>query len=399
MSDELSMERVEKESGVALEERVFTVGEVVEYWEGASVRGERIGSGEPAFVKRVDGNGQYAIKMVGSSRGKFRMCGWKSVFKDGSFNKNVARRDGARVRGDARRREMAKEEAEAKFGDELRQTKLQLKQIEKRNKEKEKEREDRQKRDEIVTRTADREREKSERERMAKHKRQVEELNKELEQDREEECRDTRQLIRELRQDLKLKGEELNVAKEGSVTLQDEIGKEQRQTEKYKKACETWQARHTGLFHTQGDNGARIITLEGEVRNKTRECVALQRKLETTCSAHLEERSKRELQDQVSSPFLCVFLFLLFVVSNFLSYFSKVHEKYQKKLETTNDNEKTQRKEAEMEAGVATALVLVVHGQRQLAEEQLQVRVWVRAQAKDSKTIRDRTQQRAQQDK
>jgi hypothetical protein len=51
-----------------------------------------------------------------------------------------------------------------------------------------------------------------------------------------------------------------------------------------------------------------------------------------------------------------------------------------------------------MEAGVATALVLVVHGQRQLAEEQLQVRVWVRAQAKDSKTIRDRTQQRAQQD-
>ena len=37
--DELSMEKVEKESGVALEERVFTVGEVVEYWEGAFVRG------------------------------------------------------------------------------------------------------------------------------------------------------------------------------------------------------------------------------------------------------------------------------------------------------------------------------------------------------------------------
>ncbi len=36
-SDELSMERVEKESGVALEERVFTVGEVVEYWEGVSI--------------------------------------------------------------------------------------------------------------------------------------------------------------------------------------------------------------------------------------------------------------------------------------------------------------------------------------------------------------------------
>jgi hypothetical protein len=46
-----------------------------------------------------------------------------------------------------------------------------------------------------------------------------------MEQDREEENRDTRQLIRELRQDLKLKQEELNVAKEGSVILQDEIVK------------------------------------------------------------------------------------------------------------------------------------------------------------------------------
>ncbi len=31
VSDELSMEMVEKESGVALEVRVFTVGEIVEY--------------------------------------------------------------------------------------------------------------------------------------------------------------------------------------------------------------------------------------------------------------------------------------------------------------------------------------------------------------------------------
>ncbi len=46
-------------------------------------------------MKRVEGNGQYSIKMVGASRGKFRMCGWKCLFKDGSFNKNVARRDGA----------------------------------------------------------------------------------------------------------------------------------------------------------------------------------------------------------------------------------------------------------------------------------------------------------------
>jgi DNA repair exonuclease SbcCD ATPase subunit len=215
------MATVEKNSVESLEERVFTVGEVVEYWEGAFVRGERLGSGEPGFVKRVEGNGVYAIKMVGSSRGKFRICGWQSLFKDGSFTNNVARKYGARVRGDARLRERAKEEAEAKLGGELRQTKRELQQIEKQNKAKEKESEDRQKRDEIVTRTAERDREKAERERREKHKRQVEELHKELEQDREEENRATRQLIRELRQDLKIKVEELIVVKEGSMTLQD----------------------------------------------------------------------------------------------------------------------------------------------------------------------------------
>ena len=63
------------------------------------VRGERVGFGEPAFVKKVQGNGIYAIKMVGSSRGKFRKAGWKSLFKQGSVNKNVAVDFGARVRG------------------------------------------------------------------------------------------------------------------------------------------------------------------------------------------------------------------------------------------------------------------------------------------------------------
>ena len=76
----------ETEDVETLCERCFTVGELVEYWEGAYVRGERIGFGEPAFVKRVEGNGVYAIKMVGSMRGKFRIVGWNSLFKDGSFN-------------------------------------------------------------------------------------------------------------------------------------------------------------------------------------------------------------------------------------------------------------------------------------------------------------------------
>ena len=52
-------------------ERLFKVGELVEYWEGAYVRGYRANSGEPAYVKRVEGGEKYAIKMVGSGRGKY----------------------------------------------------------------------------------------------------------------------------------------------------------------------------------------------------------------------------------------------------------------------------------------------------------------------------------------
>jgi hypothetical protein len=48
-------------------ERVFTVGEVVEFWEGAFVLGYRQAPGAPAFVKRVEGNGLYSIKMIGSN--------------------------------------------------------------------------------------------------------------------------------------------------------------------------------------------------------------------------------------------------------------------------------------------------------------------------------------------
>ena len=58
-------------------------------------------------------------------------------------------------------------------------------------------------------------------------------------------------------------------------------------------------------------------------------------------------------------------------------HFSKVDEKYRKKLEQTNDNEKTQRRAAEMEAGVATELVLVIDDQKKAVEKELEVRWWV----------------------
>jgi len=309
---EMAMVGDEPKDGENLLERLFSVGEVVEFWEGSSVRGDRTDSGSPAFVKRVEGNGVYAIKMVGSSRGKFRICGWKSLFKDGSLNKNVARRDGARVRGDARLREMARDEAEAKFGEALKETKRDLKQVEKRNREKEKESENMRKREDVVARMAEREREKTESKRLEKHKRQLEELGKEMEQDFEENNRDTRQRIRELRQELQLQGEELQLARHREVQLEEKVIKEQRLKERHKTAGETWQAR----CKEKTDSGERVIVLEGGIKTKTRELATLEKRNETTCKMLEQEilllLQKRDQQAQVLS--VCLYTIFVFFI-------------------------------------------------------------------------------------
>ena len=115
----------------SVRERVFSVGEVVEFWEGAFIRGYRQAPGAPAFVKRVEGNGLYSIKMVGSNRGKFRVVGWQNLFREGSFQKNVCRTDSGRVRGQARLKAIAEAEAEVRFRGKSRQTKLALARAEK----------------------------------------------------------------------------------------------------------------------------------------------------------------------------------------------------------------------------------------------------------------------------
>ena len=126
MGDEIVTQGSEMDDDESGRERFFTVGEVVELWEGAFVRGYRQAPGVPAFVKRVEGNGLYSIKMVGSNRGKFRVVGWKNLFREGSFNKNVCRTDSGRVRGQARLKDRAEAAAEARFGTELRKTRDEL---------------------------------------------------------------------------------------------------------------------------------------------------------------------------------------------------------------------------------------------------------------------------------
>ena len=196
-------------------ERFFTVGEVVEFWEGAYVSGKRSDSGEPAFVKRVEGNGVYSIKMVGSTRGQFRKAGWKSLFKQGSFNKNVAMGYGSRVRGEKRLKERAKEEEEAKLGVELRATQRELDKKAKEKKQLEKEGEDRLKFQEKQARHA------------AKnlsnvHKRELAEMRGDLERTRLEEIKMQEDCVRALRQNTR------QITRDLEQTQQDLIDKTER---------------------------------------------------------------------------------------------------------------------------------------------------------------------------
>ncbi len=43
-------------------ERAFQVGELVEFWSGTVVRAYQTDSGEPAYVKAIQGSGWYGIK-------------------------------------------------------------------------------------------------------------------------------------------------------------------------------------------------------------------------------------------------------------------------------------------------------------------------------------------------
>ena len=110
-----------------VDERRFKLGELVEFWGGVSVRGYRTDSGDPAWVKADYGGGEYGIKMVGSSRGKFRRVHWAQIYKDGSFNKSQMGRGGARVRTTERMRKIEEGKAEAKFAGKVKEKEEQLK--------------------------------------------------------------------------------------------------------------------------------------------------------------------------------------------------------------------------------------------------------------------------------
>jgi hypothetical protein len=125
-----SIEEDEAEIVKDVEERRFKVGDLVEFWEVALVRGYRTDSGDPAWVKADYGKGEYGIKMVTNTRGKLRRVHWKQLYKDGSFNKLKIREGGARGRTTDRIREIEFDKAEAKFSGKLKEQAAELKKAE-----------------------------------------------------------------------------------------------------------------------------------------------------------------------------------------------------------------------------------------------------------------------------
>jgi hypothetical protein len=121
------VEEGDLEQGENVEERRFKVEELVEFWEGASVRGNRTDSGAPAWVKVDHGEGEYGIKIVRNSRGKLRRVKWQHLFKDGIFDKFKRRESGARVRTRERLRAIEVAKVQETLQDEVKAKDKELK--------------------------------------------------------------------------------------------------------------------------------------------------------------------------------------------------------------------------------------------------------------------------------
>jgi hypothetical protein len=252
-------------------ERVFSVGELVEFWAGPVVRAYRTDSGDPAFVKEIYGLGWYGIKMVRSFGGRNRRAHWKSLYKDGSFQKQVGSAGGARVRTKARMQERAKVEAEAKLGVELRETKRELRRTRMEKTEVEKETEDSLRKQENEAR-------KAERDLTVVHKRQLDKMlqaNRQdidmLREDVEDKERETRKCMRQLRQDLDEVTEQVGLEKRGQADLHNRqlLGERKKRT-RLTAVVDIWKEKYSELDKIEVDKEDMIRNMNKEMGDKTR---------------------------------------------------------------------------------------------------------------------------------
>ncbi len=298
-TDEVVMEDINEVEDAC--ERVFEVVKLVEFWAGPVVRAYRTDSGEPAYVKEIHGLGWYGIKMVGSFGGRNKRVNWKSLFNDGSFQKQVGSGFGARVRTSGRRREMARLTAEAKFEDALRASKRDLTKAERQQEALTKDVEERLKRQERETR-------KGAKDLCAGFKRQLDEMRDEnrevmqaLRDDVEEKERGTRKNVRQLRQEVSSLMEQVGQEKQGQADLAKHLRNEQKKRTVLMGTVDARKDRHADLDQKTIDKDNRLKVMKRDLAETVREKQTLVKRGERdVLSNRLEvEKLKRERHDLV----------------------------------------------------------------------------------------------------
>jgi chromosome segregation ATPase len=229
-------------------------------------------------VKVDYGEGFFGIKMVGNTRGKLRRVQWTQLYKDRSFNTLKGMERGGRVRTSGRMQEIAKEEAEAKLGEELRKTKRELQKAQKKHKEKEKEAENRLKRQEREARKAGKDQ-------LVGHKRQMEEMFEESKQDmqtfrdeKDSTQRETRICIREFRQAVSSLQDQVGREQEEQANLEKQLVREQKKRTTLESSVDTWKEKHAGLDDMICEKEERLRDLKTELAEKSRKIITLERR-------------------------------------------------------------------------------------------------------------------------
>ncbi len=262
------------------------------------MRAYRTDSGEPAYVKEIHGMGWYGIKMVGSFGGRNRRVNWKSLVKDGSFQKQVGSGFGARVSTSGRRLEMARLAA-AKFEDALRASKRDLSEAERQQDALTKDVEERLKRQERETR-------KDAKDLSAGFKRQLDEMRDEnrevmqaLRDDVEEKERGTRKNVRELRQKVSSLMEQVGQEKQDQAELAKHLRNEKKKRTVLMGTVDAWKGRHADLNQKTIDKDNRLKVMGRDSAETVREKRTLVKRGERdVLSNRLEvEKLKRERQD------------------------------------------------------------------------------------------------------
>ncbi len=241
------------------DERRFKLGELVEFWDGALVtsRGYITDSGAPAWVKADYGEGEYAIKMVGNTRGKLRRVQWRQLFKDRSFNKLQMRVGGPRERGIERMREIEEQgKAEAKFAGKVKEEEREVKMEEKARSEMEEQNESIHKMQGMKARQ-------SEKDLSAGHKRRLLEMGEDQDKKMKLHLKVNAELDREYRLKTRELDRRLEVMEEGLCEIQADKEEQERQVKHGKQRIEDLREYGDGWKKKYTDNG-RVDQRVGE---------------------------------------------------------------------------------------------------------------------------------------